>query len=41
MGISRDSYLVDPKGEIIKTYESVDPKTHINDIVDDFRAIAS
>lgn len=41
MGISRDSYLVDPKGEIIKTYESVDPKTHIKDIVDDFRAIVS
>jgi peroxiredoxin Q/BCP len=35
MGISRDSYLVNPKGEIVKKYDGVNPKTHIEEIFKD------
>ena len=29
---NRDTYLIDPSGEIVKKYEDVDPKTHIGEI---------
>jgi len=41
MGISRDSYLINPKGEIVKKYEGVNPKTHIEEIFKDYRDIKS
>lgn len=40
MGINRDSYLVDPDGEIVRKYEDVNPKTHIKEIFDDFKALS-
>jgi peroxiredoxin len=41
MGINRDSYLINPQGEIVKKYEGVDPKKHIKEIFDDFKALSS
>jgi thioredoxin-dependent peroxiredoxin len=41
MGINRDSYLINPEGEIVKKYEGVDPKTHINEIFEDYKAFSS
>lgn len=41
MGINRDSYLVNPDGEIVKKYEGVNPKTHITEIVADFKTYSS
>lgn len=40
MGINRDSYLVSPDGEIVKKYQGVDPKTHIEEIFKDFKALS-
>ncbi|MCA9347608.1 thioredoxin-dependent thiol peroxidase [Candidatus Saccharibacteria bacterium] len=40
MGINRDSYLVNPEGEIVKKYEGVNPKTHIKEIVEDFKELS-
>jgi len=39
MGINRDSYLINPKGEIVKKYEGVNPKTHIAEIFKDYNEI--
>lgn len=35
MGINRDTYLINPSGEIVKKYEGVDPKNHFQQIVAD------
>jgi peroxiredoxin Q/BCP len=37
LGINRDTYLINPGGEIVKKYEGVDPKTHFDEIVKDLR----
>lgn len=34
-GIIRNTYLINPKGEIEKTYENVDPVKHIEEILKD------
>lgn len=36
-GINRDTYLINPAGEIVKKYTGVDPKTHIAEILKDLR----
>ncbi len=36
-GILRISYLINPKGEIVKKYEKVNPKTHAKEIIDDIK----
>jgi peroxiredoxin Q/BCP len=41
MGINRDSYLINPEGEIVKKYEGVNPKTHIKEIFDDFKSLSA
>ena len=41
MGINRDSYLINPKGEIVKKYEGVNPKTHITEIFEDFKKLSA
>lgn len=41
MGINRDSYLVNPKGEIVKKYEGVNPKTHIAEIFKDYKELSA
>jgi peroxiredoxin len=40
MGITRDSYLINPTGEIVKKYEGVNPKTHIAEIFKDFQELS-
>lgn len=35
-GVLRNSYLVDPKGEIVKTYEKVKPEIHPTKVLQDF-----
>ena len=33
MGIMRNTYIVDPNGVIVKTFESVSPATHTGEII--------
>lgn len=40
MGISRNTYLIDPKGEIVKSYENVNPLTHVGAILKDLEAFS-
>jgi peroxiredoxin Q/BCP len=35
MGIQRDSFLIDEKGNLLKHYQKVDPKTHPEEILKD------
>ena len=35
MGISRSSFLIDPKGTIIKIYEKVNPEVHAEEVLKD------
>ena len=37
IGIHRDTYLINPRGEIVRKYEGVDPKTHIGAVVEDLK----
>ncbi len=39
MGINRDSYLINPDGEVVKKYEGVNPITHIGEIIEDLKAL--
>jgi len=41
MGISRDTYLINPEGEIVKKYEGVNPMTHFEEIVKDLGSLIS
>lgn len=41
MGINRDTYLIDPSGEIVKKYEGVNPLTHFKEIYDDLKNLTS
>lgn len=38
-GTLRNSYLINPEGDIVKTYEKVDPSVHAEQILRDFAAI--
>jgi peroxiredoxin Q/BCP len=40
-GIKRNTYLINPKGDIEKVYENVNPMTHINEIYKDLKTLAS
>jgi peroxiredoxin Q/BCP len=35
MGIQRDSFLIDPKGKIIKHYIKVKPEEHVSEVIAD------
>ncbi|HSX14833.1 MAG TPA: thioredoxin-dependent thiol peroxidase [Candidatus Saccharimonadales bacterium] len=39
-GTLRNTYLINPKGEIVKTYEKVKPDQHAMQILEDFEALA-
>lgn len=39
MGIMRWSFLVDPKGKIVKIYENVKPKDHAREVLDDIKEL--
>ena len=41
MGINRDTYLIDPKGEIVKKYEGVNPLTHYQQLIKDLETLRS
>ena len=36
-GILRNTYVINPKGEIVKTYEKVDPLLHVQQILQDLQ----
>ncbi len=36
-GIKRNTYLINPMGEIIKTYEGVNPITHVSEVLKDLK----
>lgn len=40
-GILRNTYLINPQGEIVKTYESVKPDTHVQEILEDLKSLIS
>jgi len=35
MGIMRNTYIINPEGKIVKSYEGVNPKTHVSEIIKD------
>jgi peroxiredoxin len=39
MGTLRNTYLIDPSGEIRKTYTQVDPSAHAEEILHDIQTI--
>lgn len=39
MGIQRDSFLIDPKGKIIKHYIKVKPSEHVAEVIKDMKEI--
>ena len=39
VGISRNTYLVDPRGNIVKEYLGVNPKKHAVEIIEDLKAL--
>jgi peroxiredoxin Q/BCP len=38
-GIKRNTYIISPKGEIVKTYEDVKPQDHALAIIDDLKSL--
>lgn len=38
MGISRESFLIDPKGVVVKHYDKVKPKIHAEEVLDDLKS---
>jgi len=39
MGISRESFLIDPKGKIVKIYEKVKPAQHAEEVLGDLKTL--
>lgn len=39
-GIRRMTYLIDPKGTIVKTYENVNPTIHAKELIEDFQTLS-
>jgi peroxiredoxin Q/BCP len=39
MGTLRTSFLIDPKGKIAKIYEGVKPETHVEEVLNDLKAL--
>lgn len=40
-GVLRNTYIIDPAGDIRKTYEKVDPKTHVEQLLTDITQLQS
>lgn len=40
-GIKRNTYLISPKGEIVKTYENVNPLTHVGALLKDLKELSA
>lgn len=41
MGIERNTYLISPEGELVKTYKKVNPKKHFKEILKDLRELSN
>ena len=41
MGVCRNTYLIDPKGNIVKEYLGVNPITHVKQITDDLKQLTN
>jgi peroxiredoxin Q/BCP len=39
MGIKRWSFLIDPKGKIVKIYEDVKPEKHVDEVLADLKTL--
>ena len=39
VGTFRNTYIINPDGEIVKTYEGVDPKKHAIEIIQDLKTL--
>ena len=39
LGIHRDTYLINPEGQIVKEYKGVDPKKHAGELIADLKAL--
>jgi peroxiredoxin Q/BCP len=39
LGTQRDTFIIDPDGNIAKTYRGVDPKSHASQIIDDLKVL--
>jgi peroxiredoxin Q/BCP len=39
LGTHRNTYVINPKGEIAKEYKDVNPATHIQDVVKDIQEL--
>lgn len=39
MGILRTSFLIDPKGKIVKVYENVKPEIHAEEVLNDLKEL--
>lgn len=39
MGVVRSSFLIDPKGKIVKIYEKVKPETHAEEVLEDLKTL--
>lgn len=37
IGISRNTYIINPEGKIAKEYTDVNPKTHVSEIINDLK----
>ena len=38
-GIHRNTYLINPEGELVKTYEGVNPLTHVGGLIKDLQSL--
>jgi len=41
LGIKRNTYIIDPDGNIVKEYLNVNPKNHVAEIINDLRRFQS
>ncbi len=41
MGVKRNTYIIDPKGNIVKEYIGVNPSNHSKQIIDDLKELNS
>lgn len=41
MGIERNTYLINPNGEIVKEYKGVNPLTHVGELLKDLRELSN
>ncbi len=41
MGVSRQSFLIDPQGKVAKVYAKVKPAEHANEVVVDVKALSA